>query len=128
PDEVFSQKMMGDGFVVFPSEGTLYSPVDGEVTMIFPTAHAIGIKDNNGIEILIHVGIDTVNLEGKPFELMVKVGQTIKQGDVLMNIDLKMIEENNCSIATPVIITSGQNVRLLKDGNISIKESVLEIL
>ncbi|MEG0591702.1 MAG: sucrose-specific PTS transporter subunit IIBC [Coprobacillus sp.] len=128
PDEVFSQKMMGDGFVVFPSEGTLYSPVDGEVTMIFPTAHAIGIKDNNGIEILIHVGIDTVNLEGKPFELMVEVGQTIKQGDVLMNIDLKMIEENNCSIATPVIITSGQNVRLLKDGNISIKESVLEIL
>lgn len=128
PDEVFSQKMMGDGFVVFPSEGTLYSPVDGEVTMIFPTAHAIGIKDNNGVEILIHVGIDTVNLEGKPFELMVKVGQVIKQGDILMNIDLKMIEENNCSIATPVIITSGQKVRLLKDGNISIKESVLEIL
>lgn len=128
PDEVFSQKMMGDGFVIFPSEGTLLSPIDGEVTMIFPTKHAIGLKDNNGIEVLIHVGIDTVNLAGKPFELHVQIGQVIKQGDVLMNIDLKMIEEQGYSIATPVIITSGQSIQLLKEGQITIKEPVLEIL
>lgn len=128
PDEVFSQKMMGDGFVIFPSEGTLLSPINGEVTMIFPTKHAIGIKDNNGVEILIHVGIDTVNLEGKPYELLVQVGQVIKQGDILMNINLEMIEDHGCSIATPVIITSGQKIQLLKKGQVSIKDIVLEIL
>ncbi|MEG0366108.1 MAG: glucose PTS transporter subunit IIA, partial [Coprobacillus sp.] len=128
PDEVFSQKMMGDGFVVFPEEGTLLSPVDGEVVMIFPTCHAIGIKDNQGVEYLIHIGIDTVNLEGKPFTLHVEQGQKIKKGDSLITIDLKMIEENGCSTATPVIVTSGQSVRLLKEGTVSFQDKVLEII
>lgn len=127
PDEIFSQKMMGDGFVIFPEEGKLVSPVDGEVTMIFPTKHALGIKDKQGVEYLIHVGLDTVKLEGKPFIQHVEKGQVVKQGDLLMTIDLKMIEDNQCLTATPVIITSGQSVTLLKEGNASLNEAVLEI-
>ena len=127
PDEIFSQKMMGDGFVIFPEEGKLVSPVDGEVTMIFPTKHALGIKDKQGVEYLIHVGLDTVKLEGKPFIQHVEQGQVVKQGDLLMTIDLKMIEDNQCLTATPVIITSGQSVTLLKEGNASLNEAVLEI-
>lgn len=127
PDEIFSQKMMGDGFVIFPRGGQLVSPVNGEVTMIFPTKHAIGIKDQQGVEYLIHVGLDTVKLEGKPFIQHVEQGQTVKQGDLLMTIDLKMIEDNHCLTATPVIITSGQSVSLLKKGDVSLNETVLEI-
>ena len=87
PDEIFAQKMMGDGVVIFPTENILAAPIDGEITMIFPTKHALGIKSNDGIEILIHVGLDTVKLEGKPFNLFVTEGQKVKQGDKLMEID-----------------------------------------
>ena len=89
PDEIFAQKMMGDGIVIFPTENILVAPVSGKITMIFPSKHAIGIKTSDDVEILIHIGLDTVKLEGKPFTLLVNEGQEVKQGDKLMEIDLK---------------------------------------
>lgn len=110
PDAVFSQKMMGDGVVFIPREGYIYACMDAEVTMLFPTKHAVGLKSKDGIEVLIHVGLDTVELEGKPFQVHVEVGQKVKAGDLLMEVDLAMIEAAGKSIYTPVIVTNAEEL------------------
>lgn len=91
-DPVFSQKMMGDGFAVLPTNGEVHSPVSGEILSIFPTKHALGIKMSNGLEVLLHMGIDTVELEGKPFELKVKEGDTVTGDTMIAVIDLEALE------------------------------------
>ncbi|WP_017470335.1 glucose-specific PTS transporter subunit IIBC [Amphibacillus jilinensis] len=106
PDQVFSQKMMGDGFAIKPTEGKVVSPVDGKILNIFPTKHAIGIQADNGLEILIHIGIDTVKLEGNGFTQVAEEGQTVKKGDLLMEIDLDYISEHATSTVTPIIFTN----------------------
>lgn len=106
PDEVFSQKMMGDGFAINPSSGKVYSPIDGEIKTAFPTGHAVGIS-NSKLEILIHFGMDTVNLKGEGFDLKVAVGDTVKKGDLLIDIDLKSIKSKVPSTITPIIFTGG---------------------
>ena len=83
-DPVFSQKMMGDGFAVEPENGHIVSPVAGKVTSVFPTKHALGLVTDNGLEVLVHIGLDTVSLEGKPFEVKVSEGQTVAAGDLLV--------------------------------------------
>lgn len=108
PDPVFSQKMMGDGIAIIPKEGKLVSPVDGEIMQVFPTKHAIGIKSLKGLEILIHVGLETVELKGEGFEIFVKEGQSVKAGDVLSNFDIQFLESKNKEIVTPIIITNTQ--------------------
>lgn len=115
-DPVFASKAMGDGIVITPSEGTLYSPIDGEVMLVFPTKHAIGLKSNSGAEILIHVGMDTVNLEGKPFEVFVSQGEKIKAGQPLLSADLEAIQAAGCPIETPVVITNGIPFEILQQG------------
>jgi PTS system D-glucosamine-specific IIC component len=120
PDQVFSGKMMGDGFAIKPSEGTVVSPVDGEIVNVFPTKHAIGILANNGREILIHIGIDTVKLNGEGFEVFVSQGDKVTKGQKLVNVDLKFVKENAPSIITPVIFTNlaeGQQVYINKLGS-----------
>ena len=115
PDQVFSQKMMGDGFAIHPTVGEVASPVDGKILNIFPTKHAIGIEADNGLEILIHIGIDTVKLEGKGFTQVLEEGQTVKKGDVIMEMDLDYIREHAASTVTPVIFTNlkeGQSVHV----------------
>ena len=115
PDQVFSQKMMGDGFAINPTVGEVVSPVDGKILNIFPTKHAIGIEDDNGLEILIHIGIDTVNLEGKGFTQVLEEGQTVKKGDVIIKMDLDYIRKHATSTITPVIFTNleeGQSVNV----------------
>jgi sugar PTS system EIIA component len=92
-DPVFSQKMMGEGIAIKPKDNSIYSPVSGVVTMIFPTKHAIGITKDNNVGVILHIGIETVNLKGDGFDLKVKVGQKIKVGDLLMNIDLEKISK-----------------------------------
>ena len=106
PDPAFADKMMGDGVVIFPDSNTVYAPCDGNVGFVFPTNHAIGLVAENGLELLIHVGIDTVNLEGVPFNVLVTDGQEIKKGDKLMEFDKEYIEKNAKSAATPFVITN----------------------
>lgn len=106
PDQVFSQKMMGDGFAIKSNDGIITSPVNGSVEMIFDTKHAIGLKDENGREILIHLGIDTVNLKGKGFEVFVNARDKVKAGDKLIKMDVNFIKENATSDISPIIFTN----------------------
>ncbi|PLT27514.1 glucose-specific PTS transporter subunit IIBC [Peribacillus deserti] len=125
PDQVFSEKMMGDGFAIVPTEGTVVSPVDGTIVNLFPTKHAIGIESDAGREILIHVGIDTVKLEGKGFETLVSQGDKVKKGQPLLKVDLDYIGEHAASIITPIIFTNlkeGEKVTIKKQGNVTLKE------
>ena len=125
PDEVFSSKLMGDGFAIKSNDGIICSPVDGTVEVIFPTKHAIIVKSSEGREILIHMGIETVKLEGKGFELFVEVGSEVKAGDKLAKMDLEYIEANATSTITPVIITNleGQEELKIKVGKCKVKEN-----
>lgn len=105
-DAVFSQKVLGDGAAVLPAEGKLYAPVDGTVTTLFETRHAIGMESSQGAEILIHVGIDTVNLQGKYFTAHVQGGDHVKQGDLLLTFDKEAIEREGYDTVTPVLVTN----------------------
>ena len=129
PDESFSQKMLGDGIVIFPSSDTVVAPCDGEVLMIFPTKHAIGMVSENGIEFLIHVGIDTVALNGVGFEMLVEVGQKVTQGTPLLNFDLNYVRTHAKSDATVIVFTNLNNLKisLIKLGDIKKEEEMLKI-
>lgn len=106
PDETFAQEMLGKGVVIFPEEGHLYAPCDGEVLFVFPSKHAIGLKCTDGTEILLHVGIDTVKLDGKGFDVHVEAGTHVKMGDKLMDFDLQYIRDNAKSAAIPMVFTN----------------------
>ena len=110
PDPTFSEKMMGDGIAIEPTDGKVVSPVDGEVILTFPTKHAVGLKSKSGIELLIHIGLETVNMDGEGFKVHVKQGQQVKVGDPLITFDLQLIKEKAASHITPVIITNGDKV------------------
>ena len=118
PDQVFSQKMMGDGFAVDPEDGLFVSPVDGEILNVFPTKHAIGIRSEQGQEILVHVGLDTVDLKGKGFEVYVKEGDMVKKGDKLLKADLPYIKEHATAVISPIVFTN-----LNEDDKIKIKQT-----
>ncbi|MEQ7218949.1 N-acetylglucosamine-specific PTS transporter subunit IIBC [Vagococcus fluvialis] len=109
-DDVFSAKMMGDGFAIIPENGDIYSPVDGVVTSIFPTKHAYGIKTVHGLEVLVHVGIDTVNLKGEPFEVFVNEGDKVSKGTKLCHVDLKALEVANKQSDVIVVFTNQDKV------------------
>ncbi|WP_174732971.1 PTS sugar transporter subunit IIA [Mesobacillus harenae] len=114
PDPVFSQKMMGDGIAIRPNEGVAVSPVDGEIIQVFPTKHAIGIRANNGAEILLHIGLETVSLKGEAFETHVSEGDQVKSGDKLVTFDLGIISEKASSTITPIIITNTDQTSSIK--------------
>ncbi|GFI11191.1 PTS system beta-glucoside-specific EIIBCA component [Lachnospiraceae bacterium] len=105
-DAVFSQKILGDGAAIIPSEGKVYAPVNGTVSTVFDTKHAIGLLSEDGVELLIHIGIDTVNLEGKYFTAHVESGQKIRKGDLLVSFDQEMIQKAGYDTVTPVLITN----------------------
>jgi PTS system N-acetylglucosamine-specific IIC component len=105
-DSTFAQKMLGDGFAVEPSEGTIVAPVDGVITTVFPTKHAIGITTPAGVEVLVHIGINTVELEGTPFEVMVKADQKVQAGDTLVKANLMAIQAAGKATTTMVILTN----------------------
>ena len=111
-DPVFAQGLMGRGVVIVPSQGELVSPVNGRVTVFFPTKHAIGILSDEGVEILIHIGMDTVNLEGKGFEGYVSQGDKVKVGDKLISFDIDMIKKAGYVTETPVIITNSDKYQV----------------
>ena len=130
PDEGFAGKMMGDGAVVTPTEGTVYAPADGEVEFIFDTKHAIGFQTDSGIPMLLHMGIDTVKLEGKGFEILVTEGQKMKKGEPMMKLDLEFLSANAPSITSPILDTEvedNQRIRLLANGEIKAGEPLFAV-
>lgn len=131
PDDVFSQKMLGDGIVIFPTGSQVFAPCDGTIATVFPTGHAVGMQSADGTELLIHAGVDTVNLEGKGFTPHVKDGDTVKQGDLLIDLDLAYIEANAPSSATMLIFTAlpaEDKVELLKTGDVTPKDAVVAVV
>lgn len=106
-DPVFSEKAMGDGFAIEPSNGNICSPIDGEIAAIFPTGHAFGVKRADGLEVLVHIGIDTVELNGKGFTKVVKQGDKVCAGDVCIKVDLAAVKAAGYSVTTMNIFTGG---------------------
>lgn len=109
PDDVFASGVLGEGVAILPSDGKVYAPCDAAVTQMMDSRHAIGLVADNGVEILIHVGLETVGLGGKPFTYHVKADQEVKKGDLLLTADLKAIEESGCKLYTPVVITNSDD-------------------
>lgn len=128
-DEAFSQKMMGDGIAVVPSAGEVFSPVDGEVTMIFPTNHAIGIRSDEGIEVLIHIGIDTVEMNGKGFSSYVQQGDKVETGDPLIHFDLDQVNEKYESDVMVIITNTSQyqSIQPVTSHKVGVMDELLEI-
>lgn len=110
PDPVFAKKMMGDGIAVDPVNGKVVSPIDGKIIQVFPTKHAVGISTNNGVEILIHIGLDTVNLNGEGFTSHVNEGDQVKQGELLISFEIDLVREKAKSTVTPIIITNTEDM------------------
>ena len=129
-DPVFAQKMMGDGFAVEPANGNIVSPVSGTVSSIFPTKHALGLVTEAGLEVLVHIGLDTVSLEGKPFTVHVAEGQKVVAGDLLVTADLDAIRAAGRETSTVVVFTNGdaiKSVKLEKTGSLAAKTAVAKV-
>ena len=109
PDPTFAEGMLGNGIAIIPSDGKVYAPCNATVDMMFSTGHAVSLVSEAGAEILIHVGLETVSLEGKPFTLHVNSGDTVKKGDLLFEADLEMIKEAGLPIITPVIVCNSDS-------------------
>lgn len=131
PDEAFAARIMGDGYFIQPSQGEAVAPEDCQVVMVFPTGHAMGLKTADGLEYLLHIGVDTVNLEGQGFTVHVHEGDFVKKGDKLVSFDLKYIRENAKSDACMVVLTSlteGEEVCMKASGEVKELEPVAAIL
>lgn len=125
-DEVFSEKMLGDGVAIIPKNGEVLSPVNGTIKSVIDTLHAIGIKSDDGAEILIHFGIDTVNLKGKGFKNFVKIDDRVKIGDLILKADLDIIKQHGLQIHTPIIITNMDeisSIKIIQSGEVFAKSS-----
>ena len=129
-DDVFSKKLMGDGYAIIPSDGKIYSPINATITTIFPTMHAIGLVTENGDEILIHLGLDSVKMDGTPFDLKIAPNTDVYAGDFIGTMDLKAMEENNVD---PTVLVIGTNLttslKFLVERNTSVtaKTKIVEI-
>jgi len=114
PDEAFSEKILGDGAAIIPKSGIIYSPVDGEIIDITDSKHAFCITTNEGTEILLHVGIDTVNLKGEGFSVNIVSGDKVKVGTKIAEVDLEVLKKNNLRTETPVVLTEAQDYKITK--------------
>lgn len=117
-DEAFASGAMGEGIAIEPSEGKVYAPCDGEISAFFPTGHAFGITSKTGAEILIHVGMDTVNLGGQGFFAKAKSGEKVKKGQLLLEFDMEYIRSQNLPLTTPVVITNSGDMAELKTASV----------
>ena len=129
-DEAFASKVLGEGIAIEPSDGKLYAPCDGKVEMIFDTNHAINIVSREGCEILLHIGIDTVKLNGKYFKAHVSDGQEIKKGDLLISFDIEGIKDEGYKTITPMVICNTDDYSSVNpevSGTISAGEKIIEI-
>lgn len=130
-DPTFAEEIMGKGMAIKPANGNFVSPVNGTIQMVFNTKHAIGIKSNDGVEVLIHVGLDTVKLEGKYFEALVKDGDEVKVGTPLLKVDIEGIKKEGYDTITPVIITNTNDyadVLAIEPTNVKVKETIIKVI
>lgn len=127
-DEMFAKKMLGDGIAIIPEGKEIYSPISGIVTMVYETKHAIGLKTESGENILIHIGIDTVDLKGKPFKTKVKVGDQVKQGDILTTVDWKYIRRRGKDTVVPIVVMEKEINIVREEGNIKVGDPIFEII
>lgn len=111
PDEVFSQKMLGDGVAIQPTGDVVVAPCDGTLSVIMDTKHAFAMTSDKGLEILVHVGLDTVNLKGEGFTVLCEVGKKIKAGTPILKVDKKFIEDKGINLVTPLLVTNGDIVK-----------------
>ncbi len=112
PDPVFSQKMMGDGVAIIPTSNQVFSPVDGEILSVFPTKHAISIRSKTGAELLIHMGIETVKLNGEGFHVLVNEGDKIKKGSSIAEFDIEKVSNTGTNVITPIILVNGDQFKI----------------
>ena len=117
PDDTFSMRLLGCGFVIYPEDNHVYSPIDGLISLVFPTKHAIAVKHQSGINILIHLGFGTVDLNGEGIEIHVKLHQEVKQGELLMSFDKPFLEKNAISIATPVVFLQKETMEIISENH-----------
>lgn len=129
-DEVFSSGAMGKGMAIEPTDGVLHAPADGQIIMTFPTSHAIGMRTTDGAEILMHIGMDTVNLQGKGFNTLVEKGQNVKAGDELVKFDIPAIKKAGYKVTTPIVVTNSQNyadIERTADGQVKVGQEILDL-
>lgn len=129
-DDVFSSGAMGKGIAIEPSDGVLHAPADGKIIMTFKTGHAIGMKTKTGAEILMHIGMDTVNLQGKGFDTLVEKDQKVKAGDPLVKFDIDLIKKAGYPVTTPMVVTNSQdfdNIKQIAKGEVKVGQAVLEL-
>lgn len=127
PDPVFAEKMVGDGVAIEPIEGLVFSPMEGEIVQIFPTKHAIGLKNSEGVELLIHIGIDTVTMQGEGFEIFVSLGDKVKIGQKLLAFDLELVKSKAKSCITPIVVTNlpPLEIQTKHQGQVSVGSNVI---
>lgn len=111
-DQTFAQELLGPGIAICPSKGRIVSPVDGTVTMVFDTNHAVCVQSDDGVEIIVHAGLDTVQLKGKHYTAKKKAGDQVKAGDVLLELDLEAITKAGYDVTTPIVITNLRNYKI----------------
>ena len=129
-DPTFSQEILGKGTAVIPSEGRIAAPADGEITMVFDTKHAISMNTSSGAELIIHVGLDTVQLKGKYFTAHVKAGDQVKAGDLLLEFDLQKIKDQGYDVTTPVIVCNSQafpGIKCLAGMEVKALDKIIEL-
>lgn len=130
PDATFAQEILGKGVAIVPQKGVIYAPFDGTVDVMFETGHAVGIVGENGIELLVHIGIDTVNLEGKCFTPKKVTGDSVKKGDILIEFDIKKIKEEGYDVTTPVIISNTEqyvNIEITATGEVTKESNLIRV-
>ena len=131
PDQIFAKKMMGEGIGFVNDENKIYAPCDSEVVLVASTKHAIGLKTKSGIEILIHVGLDTVNLNGEGLEVYVEVKDKVKAGDLLLSYEKDFMNENGIDMTTPMVITNSNDFDIeviSSNKQVSTKDAVMKII
>lgn len=130
PDPTFGEEILGKGMAIQPSDGRVVAPADGEISTVFPTGHAVGLTTAEGTEILIHIGLDTVELKGEPFQIKVEANQKVKKGDLLIVADLEKIKAAGKNVITPMIVCNSDayaKVEALTDRDVQPGDDVLKL-
>ena len=131
PDEVFASGVAGLGMAVLPSEGEVFSPCDAEVSVVFPSRHAIGLATEQGADLLIHIGLNTVMMNGEGFEVLVKEGDRVHTGQPLLKFDMDLIREKGYSLISPVLVSNADefaDIHLVADGSVKAGETLYQVV